>query len=302
MSKKAKANSLLLLTAFIWGSAFVGQSLGMDHLGPFAFNGLRFILASIVLLPVIHFLSKRKSQREEIVEYRRKDCIIGGIVCGTVLFSASALQQFGLLHTSVGNAGFITALYIVIVPVVSIFLKKKVGLKIWIAVFISLVGLYLLCIPIGKGLTSINQGDALMLICAFCFAAHILVIDHFSVRADAVKLSSVQFLACAILDFIMMFIFEDTSMADVLISWKAILYTGLLSGGVGYTLQIVAQKDTDPVIASLILSLESVFAALCGYLFLDEVKTVQELIGCLVMFSAIVLAQFPSKKERHLKA
>ncbi len=296
MSKNMKANSLLLLTSFIWGSAFVGQSLGMDYLGPFAFNGIRFFLAGLVLLPVMYFFYKkrRKAYTEEKIVTERRHSIIGGIICGVILFTAAAFQQVGILYTSVGNTGFITALYIMIVPILSIFLKKRVGIKVWISVFMAIVGLYLLCIPWGKGFTDINVGDVYVLVCAFAFALHILTIDHFSDKANGIDMSGIQFFVCAILNLIVMGFFETTAISDVLISWKALLYTGILSGGVGYTLQIVGQKDTDPTIASLILSLESVFAAICGYLILDEVKSTQEVIGCCIMFAAIILAQLPS--------
>ncbi len=303
MNKTMRANAMLLLTSFIWGAAFVAQSLGMDYIGPFTFNAFRFLLASLFLLPIIPFLSKKSLQENSnkqsttVNTTNKKDFLLGGFLCGLFLFIGSAFQQIGIMYTSVGNAGFITTLYIVIVPLTGIFVGKKIPARIWIAVVIAITGLYLLCIPLGKGLGELNRGDFYMLICAFAFAGHILVIDYFSNKTDAIKLSEFQFIVAAILNFIVMFIFEDTSFGNVLLAWKALLYTGVFSAGVGYTLQIIAQKNTSPTVASLILCLESVFATLCGYLILGEVKTVQEIIACCIIFFAIILVQLPNKKN-----
>ncbi len=311
-NKTLRANAMLLLTSFIWGAAFVAQSLGMDYIGPFTFNAFRFLLASLFLLPIIPFLSKKNAQQHQDQENQKgseyektktlnannkKDFLLGGFFCGVFLFIGSAFQQLGIVYTSVGNAGFITTLYIVIVPLAGIFVGKKIPARVWIAVIIAITGLYLLCIPLGKGLGELNRGDFYMLICAFAFAGHILIVDYFSNKTDSVKLSEFQFIVASILNFIIMFIFESASLANVLLAWKALLYTGFFSAGVGYTLQIIAQKDTAPEVASLILSLESVFAAICGYLLLGEVKSLQEIIACCIIFFAIILVQLPSKRK-----
>ncbi len=302
MHSDLKKTSMLFLTSFVWGTAFVAQSLGMDHLGPLTFNAIRFLLSGVCLIPVIYYFSKKKytNYTAEEKKLEQKNSIHGGIICGSVLFIAAAFQQSGIVYTSVANAGFISALYIIIVPILSIFLKKKIGLKIWLAVVVSIIGLYLLCIPIGKGFTDINIGDILVLASSFAFAIHILTIDHFSFKVDSLYLSGVQFLMCSGLNIIAVIFFENPSVENILLSWKAILYAGILSGCLGYTFQTIGQKGTDPAIASLILSLEAVFGAIAAYFILGEVKSLQEIIGCSVMFLAIILAQLPTKKKRSI--
>ncbi|QHI72758.1 DMT family transporter [Aminipila terrae] len=305
MSKKIRANILLLLTALIWGSAFVAQIKGMDNLGPFSFACIRNMVGAIFLIPVIYMLDKldkknnakgplsEKTEEEKKVE--RKILITGGIACGIALFIAGSLQQVGLMYTTAGKAGFITALYIVIVPILGLFLKKKVKPVIWGCVAVAAVGLYLLCIK--EGFT-IGIGDLLILICAFGFSIHILIIDYFSPKTDGVRMSCIQFFIVSILSGIVMFAVETPTVNDILISWMPILYSGVLSSGIAYTLQIVAQKDTDPTVASLLLSLESVFAVLSGMIVLHEVLSGREILGCLLMFTAIIVAQLPSKEDK----
>lgn len=302
MNTKLRANLMLLLTAFIWGSAFVAQSKGMDYIGPYTFNCVRNIVASVFLIPVIllfDYLRMKNPPTEEIVEKtneekkaEKKTLLIGGALCGTVLFVASSLQQIGIMYTTAGKAGFITALYIVIVPILGLFLGKRVRPIIWACVIVAAIGLYLLCI---KDDFNIGKGDFLVLICAFVFSLHILVIDHFSPKVDGVKLSCIQFFVCFMFSGIMMFCTETPDLSAILQSAMPILYTGILSSGVAYTLQIVAQKDTDPTVASLLLSLESVFALLAGMLVLHEMLSGKETIGCILMFAAIIVAQLPSK-------
>ena len=292
---KLKGNSMLILTALIWGTAFVAQSVGMDFVGPFTFLATRNIIGGIVLIPCIFLLNNigSKDKKEEKRE-NKKDLLIGGVLCGIVLCVASALQQIGIMYTSVGKAGFITALYIVIVPILGLFLKKKVHSNVWLSVVISMVGLYLLCV---KENLSINKGDFFVFLSSFAFSIHILVIDHFSPIVDGVKMSCIQFFVCGIIAFIPAVIFENPELKNILAAYTPILYSGIMSCGVAYTIQIIGQKYTDPVLASLILSLESVFAALSGWIILKEVFTSKELIGCILVFSAIIIAQLPSKSS-----
>lgn len=305
MSSKLKNDGMLVLTALIWGSSFVAQSVGMDYLGPFTFNSLRCLLGGFVLLPVIWIRGKQKQEHDmEQTPYQECKCMpdpkmerrnlgIGGICCGTALAAASSLQQVGLLYTSAGKAGFITALYILIVPVLGLFLGKKVGLRIWMAVSMALFGMYFLCMQEGF---FISYGDFLVIISAFVFSVHILIIAYFSPKADAVKLSCIQFFVSGGLCAIPMIFSEKPVAGDILAAYVPLLYAGVLSGGVAYTLQIIAQKNTDPTVASLILSLESVFAALTGWAVIHEVLLPKELLGCLLVFAAIILAQMPQKR------
>lgn len=295
---------LLLLAAFIWGSAFVAQSVGMDFVGPFTFSTVRSIIGSLVLIPVvllINYNNRKKGlkpvdgQGKELTseEYVR-NTVIGGICCGVVLFIASNLQQSGIQYTTPGKAGFITALYVVLVPVSGIFFKKKVHPIVWISVALSVLGLYLLCIDRGvDGTGFIGRGELLVLLCAFAFTGHILVIDHFSHKAHAVAMSCVQFLVNFVLSGCAMYALETPSIGNILTAAVPILYAGVLSSGVAFTLQIVAQKNANPTICSLIMCLESVFAVLTGWIILHEEMTVRHIIGCVVMFLAIIIAEAP---------
>ena len=306
-----KNSLILLLTATIWGIAFVAQSEGGEAVGPLTFNATRNIIGSLVLIPVILLLNKINSQsnsadfaesdRQPMASScsnpfsRNKTLIAGGIICGICLCLASNFQQFGIQYTSVGKAGFLTACYIIIVPILGLFMKKKCSPFIWVAVAMALIGLYLLCLTDGF---SIGKGDFLVLICAFLFSLHILVIDYFSPKTDGVKMSCIQFLTGGMLGAICMFLFESPNMAMILNAAGPILYTGIMSTGVGYTLQILGQKGLNPTVAALIMSLESVFSALSGYLFLHQLLTTRELIGCVLMFIAIVLAQLPDIRRK----
>ena len=294
MKKKQLGNSLLLLlTATIWGSAFVAQSVGMEHVGPFTFTFSRSIIGGIVLLPCILLLGKWKKGFATKVEW------IGGICCGTALCVASNFQQVGIQFTTVGKAGFITALYVVLVPIFGLFLKKRVPILIWGCVGLSVVGLYLLCMPAGA--FTLALGDLLVLICAVLFTVHILVIDHFSPKGDGVVISCIQFFTCGVLSGIPMLFFENPSVGSMLDAKWSILYAGVLSSGVAYTLQVVAQKNVNPTVASLIMCLESVVAVLAGWIVLGQDMSSREILGCVLMFVAIVLAQLPvpdKTKER----
>lgn len=287
---------LLLLTATIWGTAFVAQSVGMDHVGPFTFSFARCMLGAIVLVPVIFYFEKRAAKIEHAGHRPpyNKGLIISGVVCGVVLFIASSLQQFGIMFTSVGKAGFITACYIVLVPIGGYFLGKRCSPMVFLAVAIALVGLYMLCITDGF---HIGLGDFLVFWGAIMFTVHILVIDHYAPRVDGVKLSMIQFIVCGLISFIAMILFEQPSVDGLIAAWMPIAYAGILSSGVGYTLQIIGQNGMNPTVASLILSLEACVSVLSGWLILGQQLTARELTGCVLMFCAIVLAQWPRKRS-----
>lgn len=357
MSKKMKGNLLLLLTAFIWGSAFVAQKSGMEYIGPFTYNGIRTFIGGLVLIPVILVMSRHRTAKSQpapetapVAEADgakgrrveqggtptpspqpapaapmqatsapmtptpdaptpdtsaqsapaksddRRTLLTGGLCSGIALFIASSLQQFGINYTTAGKAGFITTLYVVIVPIFSLFLRKKVRPIMWLCVGMGAVGLYLLCMTDAS--FSLQRGDMLVLLCAIVFAIHILIIDYFSPRTDGVKLSCIQFLTAGTLGLLCMLLFEDPDIHAILDCAVPILYGGVLSCGVAYTLQVVAQKDADPTAASLILSLESVFAVISGAILLHESMSARELVGCLIIFAAIIIAQLPSREER----
>lgn len=296
-------NSMLLfLTAFIWGTAFVAQSVGMDYVGPYTFICARSFIGGIVLLPCIVFLKKgnqdtmgkeERRTKQEKKKYRRT-LLAGGICCGLALGTASCLQQIGIQYTTVGKAGFITAFYIIIVPVLGLFFKKKCGVNVWIGVALALMGLYFLCITDGF---SIGFGDTMVFVCAFVFSIHILVIDYFTELVDGVKMSCIQFFVSGIVSGAGMLLFEQPDVHSILAAWVPLLYAGVLSSGVGYTLQIVGQRGMNPTVASLILSLESVISVLAGLVVLGELLSVREIVGCVLMFAAIILAQLPAGRK-----
>lgn len=288
-----KNNVLLVLTALIWGCAFVAQSVGMDYVGPFTFNMARFLIGAIVLLPVIWFMDRQRKTGAE-KGAGQKTLIIGGICCGTALAVASTLQQWGILFTTVGKAGFITAMYIVIVPLLGVFIGKKVRPLIIGCVAIAVVGFYFLCMTESLHL---GLGDFLVLLCAIAFSIHILVIDHFSPKVDGVKMSAIQFLTAAIISAVPTLLWEQPVFTEILQAWQPVLYAGVMSCGVAYTLQIIAQKNADPTVASLLLSLESVFSVLAGWVLLGQGLSLKELFGCVLIFCAIILAQLPEKKK-----
>ncbi len=289
---------MLLLAALVWGVAFVAQSEGMNYVGTFTFNTCRFILGGAVLIPCIFFLHGRKDSvwqtlSEEEKKQQTRMGIIGGICCGCILCLASCLQQFGIAQTTVGKAGFITTLYIIIVPFLGLFLKKKIGVNIWISAVIAAVGMYFLCITESF---SIEAGDRLILLCSVVFSVHILVIDHFSPKADGVVISCVQFFTAGVIAGVPMLLFEQPSVSAILAAAVPILYAGIMSCGVGYTLQVVAQNSVDPTVASLLLSLESVFSVLAGWIILGQKLSGRELFGCALVFAAVLLVQVPTEK------
>ncbi len=297
--KKVRSSFLLFLTAFIWGVAFVAQSKGSESMGAFTFNGSRSFLGSLVLLPLIGFYVYRDRKYRTKRNGDLKNNLLGGICCGLVLTAASMFQQFGIERTSVGKAGFITALYIIFVPIAGIFLKKKVPGIVWFGALMATAGMYLLCVTEDF---SVNPGDIMVLICAILFTLHILVIDYFSPKTDGVIVSCIQFFVCGLICTILALLFEKPSFGQVADGGISILYAGIMSCGVAYTLQIVGQKDMNPTIAALILSLESAVAAVMGYVaykvgFLktDQTLTGKQIAGCIIVFSAVILVQLPIK-------
>ena len=307
---------LLLLTATIWGVAFVAQSVGMDYVKPFTFNGVRSLLGAAVLVPLIFLLGHRKDERIDAADSPKKGAKdsegkdsegkdstgestktlwLGGILCGICLCVASSLQQIGIQYTTAGKAGFLTAMYIIIVPVLGIFVGKKLNPSVGISILMATVGLYLLSIKDGF---SIGNGDIYVILCAIVFAVHIMVIDYFSPKCNGVKLSCIQFLVCGILCIIVALIFEKPQLDQILDAWLPIAYAGIMYCGVAYTLQIIGQKNMNPTVASLILSLESVISVLAGWVILHQALSARELVGCVIMFAAIILAQLPGKEKR----
>ncbi len=295
MSKKVQGSLMLLLTALIWGTAFVAQSAGMDYLGPLTYNGVRSLIGGIVLLPVILLFDRlgnregrpSEAQKKEI----RRNSLVGGICCGLILALASSVQQYGISMTTAGKAGFITALYIVIVPILGVFIGKRIPKIIWLCVAAAIGGFYLLCVKEGF---SVSKGDLTVLVSAFFFSIHIMCIDHFNSKPmDGVRMSCVQFWVAGLVTMLPAFILESPAWADIWAGRYTLLYTGVLSSGVAYTLQVLGQKHTEPATATLILSLESVFAVLSGWLFLHEQLAAREIAGCILVFAAVLLAQLP---------
>ena len=288
---------MLFLAAFIWGFAFAFQSQGMEHMGPMTFNGTRFFIGAIVLIPIV-FLFKKPGEKSKVSKKDIKVTITGGIVCGLCLFVASSLQQFGIQYTSVGKAGFLTTLYIILVPIIGIFFKKKVSVFVWIGAILSVIGMYLLCV---SETMSINKGDILAFCCAIVFAFHILSVDYFAPKTNGIVLSCIQFLTSGICAMICAFIFEQPTLTEIVKGIVPLLYVGVMSSGVAYTLQILGQKNADPTIASLIMRLESAVSVLGGWLILHQKLTGKELLGCLLMFIAVIGVQvFDAKKEKEI--
>ena len=287
--KSLRGSLLLLLGAVIWGAAFAAQRMGMDHVPPFTFSGVRMLLGGLVLIPA-SALSRKKNSAGQVSAEIQREQRKGGLLCGLLLFAATSLQQVGLVYTSAGKAGFITALYVVLVPVAAwLFLRKQPGKMIWAGVGLAVIALYLLCIP-AEGF-QVERGDALVLGCAVCFTGQILCVDHYAPRVDGFTLARDEFLITGILSMIIAVLTEEIRMEGILEAAVPILYAGVLSGAVGYTLQIIGQRDVNPTIASLLMCLESVFAVLTGVILLGEHMTGRELAGCILMFTAVIVAQ-----------
>jgi len=295
MGGKPFGVAMLVCATLIWGAAFVAQSVGMRYMGPFTFNAVRFLIGAVAVFVFTLFVARVRRKNGFSGAWRPPDLhpgqlLRGGVACGVVLFIMIALQQAGICYTTVGKAGFITALYILFVPLLSLFLGRKVPAFIFLCAAIAMVGMYLLCI---KEELAFGKGDILIFLSAVAAAGHILVIGHFSPRTDSLKLSSAQFFVCAALSATCAFLFEYVDFTAIIKGWVPILYTGLLSCGIAYTFQTMGQRIIEPVVASLVFSLEAVFAALFGWLLLGEQMSAKEISGALLIFAAIVMAQSP---------
>lgn len=294
-----KSNILLLITAAIWGSAFVAQRVGMDFIGPFTFSGIRFLIGGAVLIPLVIWLNRRLSSQTSAdsalsesasfpAKQGGKSLLIGGIIAGAVLFIGASLQQVGLVYTTAGKAGFITSLYIVIVPVIGIAFKQKAGLGIWLGVALALIGLYLLSI---KSDFTLEYGDFLMFIGAFFWAGHVLVIGWLAPKHDPLKLSIIQFFVCGLLSMVFALAYETIVWAEVMLAMESILYAAIMSTGIAYTLQVVAQQDAKASHAAIILSAEAMFAVLAGWLILGEILTTRGMVGCALIMAGMLVSQ-----------
>jgi len=290
MNKQIKGSLLLVLAAALWGFAFVTQTTGMDHVGAITFQCLRCVLAGLTMLVVCLIRGKGKWSLKG-----KGPVIKAGILCGIPLCAATLSQQFALNYTTVAKAGFITSVYVLFVPVLCLFVGKRCGWKVWPCIGMAVVGLYLL--SMSESL-SLSLGDSLALICALLFAVQIIAVDHFAGNMDPVELNGVQFFTCAVINLPFMFLLESPGWSDLSQAWGAIAYTGIMSGGIGFMLQIVSQRDVKPAVASLIMSLEGAFAALSGWLVLGQGLSLREGIGCVLMFAAIILAQMPDSAQR----
>ncbi len=291
-----RQSGILLLTAIIWGVAFVAQSVGMDYIGPFTLIAVRFLLGALTLVPVTVIMGRRARRGEDgrkITADGRamsgKVLVKGGILCGIALGAAATVQQLGIARTTVGKAGFLTAMYIVIVPVFGIMIGRGMKKMIWLCVAIACVGIYYLSMPAGE--ISLTPGDALCLGCAFLFAVQIMLVDHYVNLADGVRLAQIEFLTASAMGFVLMLLFEHPTLDALIRAAGPILYLGVMSSGVAYTLQIVGQRGLNPTVASLIMSLESTISVIAGFFLLNQVMTLRELAGCALMGVAIVLAQ-----------
>lgn len=294
MRNAAFGSSLFLfLAACIWGFAFVAQSVGMDYMGPLTFNGVRFIIGGTVLYPLAKIRMQNRKGTDDEIQAEADLTFKGGVYCGIAICAASAFQQFGIQYTTVGKAGFITTLYIIIVPVIGLFMHKRIKAKVWISAVIAGVGVYLLCI---NESFSIGKGDALVFICAIFFSIHILVIDHFAPKTDSLVLSCIQFYTAGIICMALAFLVEKPDLGQILSGFLPLMYAGVMSCGVAYTLQIVGQRYIDPTLSSLILSMEAAVSVIAGWIILGQKLTLKEIGGCVLMFAAVILVQLPKKE------
>ena len=295
MKKQILGSFLLILCTMIWGLAFVAQSVGMDHIGPFTFQAVRCFLAVIGLLPVCVLTDRFKKDGKSFLErWSDKKLWKAGIFCGIPLFLACNLQQMGLVDTDAGKSAFLTAMYIVIVPVLGLFLKRKPSKMLLVCIALAVAGLYCLsCV----GVTQINTGDLLLLGCAFAFAVQIIMVDLLGLDVDALRLNMIQSLVCAALSAVLMLFAETPTWQSISQCWLPLAYAGFLSMGVAYYLQIMGQKFLEPSAASILLSMESVFAVIFGALFLHETMTSWERLGCVLMFAAVILSQVKFREK-----
>ena len=296
MKQQTRGSLMLLLCAMVWGAAFVAQSEGMNYVGPFTMQATRYFLSGLVLLPVIALRDKKGISVRPAGKAAKRQ-LLYGVICGALLCTASIIQQYGIIHTTVGKSGFITTMYIILVPFLGLFVKLRVKLMNWVCAVLALTGLYLLCAG-GEGLSAVNTGDWLTLLCAVFFACHILFIDRACHDLDGVRLSCVQFFTASTLSILPMLLLEKPSLAAIASAWLPIVYAGVFSGGVAYTFQVIGERDVQPALASLLMSLESVFAALFGWLLLGQTLSARELFGCAVMFASIILSQLPERRTK----
>ena len=294
MKNKLRGSLAILVATVIWGSAFIAQSVGMDYIGPFTFQTMRSVLAVPFLIIVIFLIERNPAK--SIDKWLEPDLWKAGLPCGVALFIAAGLQQMGIVHTTAGKAGFITAMYIVLVPILGVFLRKKPPFTAWIGVLLAVAGLYLLsCV----GVTQVNIGDLYLLGCALGYAVQITLVDQMGISVDGLRLNCVQSLFCGIFSGIVMFLTEDVVISNILSCWIPLVYAGIFSLGIAFSLQIIGQKHLEPTPAALIMSLESVFAVLFGWLLLHERMSTAELCGCALVFCAVILSQIPAKEKTH---
>jgi len=291
-----KSNLLLLITSVIWGFAFVAQRAGMEFIGPFTFNTARFTLGSLSLIPLLLINQRRKFEREKFLPLNDKKLLYGGLSAGTVLFLGATFQQGGLVYTDAGKAGFITGFYIILVPILGLFINQKTSLLTWLGAVVAIIGLFFLSV---NETFDINTGDILVLVGAFFWAIQILVIGHYSIRVDPFQLAFSQFVVCAVFSFIAALISETIILQNIFLAYLPILYAGLFSVGIAFTIQVVAQREAHPANAAIIMSLESVFAVIGGWMILNESIPMRGLFGCLLMLIGMILSQlylFKAKK------
>ncbi|HOP10027.1 MAG TPA: DMT family transporter [Oscillospiraceae bacterium] len=302
-TEKIKGSAFLFFASLIWGSTFVAQSMGMDYIQPFTFNAVRFFIGGLVLLPVIALFRREPKalSAEDIAKKAvdRRNLIWGGVVCGVLIFAATGLQQIGLVYTTAGKAGFLTALYVVLVPIIGLFFKKKPSIFLWFGVAFAVTGLYFLSM---NEQFTLGNGDLPVLICALIFSFQILAVDHYSPLVDGVKLSCIQFFVASVLSTVTMFLFEKPDLTSIWSARMPLLYTGILACGIAYTFQILGQKTTPPAVASVVFGLESVFAAVFGWLILNEQLTQRELFGAGLVLVAVMLSQITPKKRARLQS
>lgn len=292
MTKKQVQSSLLLmLTALIWGFAFVAQKVGTADVGPLTFSASRYFLGGLAVLPCFYFFGEKNLSTS-----KRRTSLLSGSFCGALLFVASYFQQYGIQYTTVGKAGFITTLYIIIIPLIGLLFKQKVSVKIWLSVLLAMTGMYLLCLSGGN--FTLQAGDFYIFLCAIGFACQIMLIDFYLPKVEPILFAVTQFFVAGLIALILMPFFEPFDFSGIIAAKSAILYAGIISAGIGYTLQILAQKHVKAVVASMIMSLEAVFSLLAGYLVLGDQLSQRELLGCLLVFSAIILAQLPNRKSK----
>ena len=295
--QRYRSNVFLFIAALIWGTAFVAQREGVDVLHPITYNGIRNFVGCIALMPVILIMTASSRKKGTQIKMNPKTLIIGGIICGIILFTASTLQTMALVDADEGKAGFMTALYLIIVPIIGIFMGKKVRPVIWISVVLATFGLYFLCVKEGTSF-SFNKSELLLLACAFVFALHIIAIDYFSPKVDGVKLSFIQFFVVGIISLVYIIAVDRPSFEEIKACTIPILYAGVMSSGVAYTFQILGQKNAEPAVASIIMSMESLFALLAGILISGNEPGVRAIAGCAFMMVAIILVELPERKPK----